>query len=95
MAQPARYGRNTRAYRRKAKATVAANPVCWICGHLIDPDLPYHHRMAGTSDHVDPLATGGHVLGEQRAAHRACNSSRGDGTRRSTVIDTTPRSSAW
>ncbi len=91
MAEPARYGRNRRAYRRAAARTIRNNPICWICGHAIDPNLPRHHRMAGTADHVDPLAQGGHILGELRPAHRACNSARGDGTK----AKRPPRSTTW
>lgn len=91
--QPARHGRNQRAYRRAAKRAIANNPVCWLCGQYINPDLPYTHAMAGTADHVETLATGGDILGELRPAHRSCNSRRGDGTNQR--AQRPPRSSAW
>lgn len=93
MAEPARYGRNRRDYRRKAARMRRQGGVCWICGEPIDPNLPYLHPMAGTADHVHTLATGGHVLGELRPAHRSCNARRGDGT--STKAKPPKRSSAF
>lgn len=77
---PARNGRDLRAYRRKAAQLKRTTSVCWLCGEWIDTDLPSTHPRSWTADHVDPLSTGGDVLGEMRAAHRDCNSSRGNDT---------------
>lgn len=55
--------------------------VCWICGGAIDLTAPKGHPQSLTLDHIVPLARGG-VLDETRPAHAHCNSSRGDGTRR-------------
>lgn len=69
-------------------------PICWICGELIDLELPRHHRMAWTADHLTPLSQGGDIYGERRPAHRACNSSRGDGTH-PTPADKFPTTRNW
>jgi hypothetical protein len=74
-----RLGRNKRAYRRAAARLKRTASVCWVCGEAIDPTLYHLDGMAATADHVDPLALGGHILGELRAAHRSCNASRGTG----------------
>lgn len=90
----ARLGRNTQAYRR-ARARLKRNGphICWLCGHEINTELDYRHPLSFTADHVDPLSTGGHVLGELKPAHRSCNSRRGNGTTTST--ERQPTSNAW
>lgn len=67
-----------RDYRRAAARLRRNSDVCWICGGDIDPDLPYTDPMSFTADHVNPVSLGGHRLGEMRAAHRSCNSRRGN-----------------
>lgn len=69
----ARIDRERRRLRRNPEAAV-----CWLCGEPVDMSLPYTHPRAFTLDHVVPIDRGGHVLGETRPAHRACNSSRGN-----------------
>jgi 5-methylcytosine-specific restriction endonuclease McrA len=58
----------------------ATSQVCWICGHLIDKTLPATDPMSFTVDHVIPLSRGGPArdLALLRAAHRRCNSRRGN-----------------
>jgi hypothetical protein len=52
--------------------------VCWICGDLIDRDLPKGHMMRESLDHVLALAKGGrHDEDNLRPAHVLCNSLRG------------------
>lgn len=85
MTEPARRGRNLRAYRRKAARLRRASAVCWLCGEAIDVDLPQTHPRSWTADHVEALAAGGDILGEIRPAHLSCNSSRGAGPRRPPV----------
>ena len=65
-----------------------------VVGELIDLELPRHHRMAWTADHLTPLSQGGDIYGERRPAHRACNSSRGDGTH-PTPADKFPTTRQW
>ena len=74
---PARNGRDLRAYRRKAAKLRRNSTTCWICGDAIDITLDHKDPMSWTADHLDPLANGGHALGEIKPAHRRCNSSRG------------------
>lgn len=51
---------------------------CGICRRKVDPTLPYQHRMAGTRDHLVPVAEGGDdSRANLRLAHRSCNSRRG------------------
>ena len=82
--------RNLRAWRNKraaAKAKALADAkrgkasVCWFCKTDIDLDLPATDRFAWTLHHLDPINTGGHILGATVPAHRSCNSSYGDGSR--------------
>ncbi len=53
--------------RDRARAVVAASPVCADCGSTRDL----------TSDHVQPLSRGGTNVGPQRTLCRPCNSRRG------------------
>ena len=51
---------------------------CHLCRRKVDPKLPYQHRMAGTRDHLVPVADGGDDSpANLRLAHRSCNSARG------------------
>ena len=89
-----------RAYRRARSVLRAKRLPCWLCGHAIDYSLPYLDPITGTpdprsfsADHVDPIANGGHNLGELRAAHLGCNKKRGRKSREATSILKTSR--AW
>ena len=93
-AQPARQGRDLRAYRRAAANLKRTATICHLCGQEIDTSLPTMHPMAWTADHVTPLAAGGHVLGELAPAHRSCNSRKGDG-RRSVEAQPLRTSRSW
>lgn len=57
------------ADRPIARAVVAAQPWCTICGATADL----------TADHLIPLAHGGTNHGPRRTLCRSCNSSRGAG----------------
>ncbi|KAA0021815.1 HNH endonuclease [Antrihabitans cavernicola] len=88
-----RSGLDHRAYRR-AKNRLRQNArTCWLCGKWIDVDLPSNDPMSWTADHVIPRSKGGHLLGELRAAHRSCNSSRGN--RPPERIDQLPTTRQW
>lgn len=91
----ARNGRNRRSYRRKAARLKNAETICHLCNRPIDPTLDYRHPMSWTADHITPLANGGHVLGELRAAHRSCNSSKGRGQTARVPAADRPTSRAW
>lgn len=74
--------RNGRPYRRLVAAVKALGHPCWLCGHNIDPALGAKHAMSFTLDHLVPLSKGGNLLdpANARAAHRRCNSARGNRT---------------
>jgi len=55
-------------YQQRAAKVRAEATTCWLCGEGERPDDPW------TADHVDP----GNPDSELRAAHRSCNSSRGN-----------------
>jgi 5-methylcytosine-specific restriction endonuclease McrA len=78
----ARNPRNGRRYRRLVAQVRAQGGPCWICGHNIDPGLDARHPLSFTLDHVVPLSRGGDLLdpANARAAHRRCNSARGNRT---------------
>jgi 5-methylcytosine-specific restriction endonuclease McrA len=75
--------------RRRLTAQVRREePTCWLCGKGFDYTLHWNHPMAFSVDEVIPRSL--HPLGARyaaldrsgcRAAHRSCNSSRGNGTR--------------
>jgi hypothetical protein len=88
--------RNLRSYRdkvakEKAKALKAREVICHLCLEPIDMTLPYHDAMAWTLDHLDALATGGHILGKTMPAHRSCNSRKGDGTKQDHLKASVPK----
>ncbi|RJO79323.1 HNH endonuclease [Nocardia panacis] len=90
-----RNGLDHRAYRRAKAALRRESRVCWICGQPIDTSLTQEdgRGMDWTADHVTPRSKGGHLLGELRAAHRACNAARGN--RADTMADRMPTSRKW
>jgi 5-methylcytosine-specific restriction endonuclease McrA len=59
------------AHQRRARAAIAAQPACSVCGHPGSPDNPL------TGDHVVPVSCGGE-RGPLRVACRRCNSRRGN-----------------
>lgn len=74
--------RNGRPYRRLVDQVRDQRMPCWLCGHNIDYQLDPRHRMSFTLDHLVPISRGGSLLdpANARAAHRACNSSKGNRT---------------
>lgn len=89
--------RNLRAYRNKvtaekAKAKRRTQPtLCHLCSLPIDLTLPYYDKMAFTLDHLEAIATGGHILGKTMPAHRSCNSKKGDGTKQDHLKASVPK----
>ena len=54
--------------------------ICWVCQQPIDSTLKPPHVASGTEDHVIPLSKGGSDTDDNlKAAHFACNASRGNG----------------
>ncbi|MGY1498556.1 HNH endonuclease [Streptomyces sp. QTS52] len=72
--------RNGRPYRDLCAWLRAQRLPCWLCGHNIGYELDARHPMSFTLDHLIPLTRGGSLLdrANARAAHRRCNSSRGN-----------------
>ncbi|RJO74903.1 HNH endonuclease [Nocardia panacis] len=64
-----------------------------MCKQPIDLELPYTEAMSFTADHIEPRSRGGALLGELRAAHRRCNSRRGN--RANTQADLIPTTREW
>ena len=68
--------------RRKLRAEVrAAEDICWLCGHLVDPDLKHPHPWSASIDEIIPISRGGSPYDRDncRLAHLRCNQSRGNG----------------
>ncbi|MFJ8818196.1 HNH endonuclease [Amycolatopsis thermoflava] len=87
-----RSGRPWARVKQQLKALFPLGP-CWICGHLIPPDVPPNHPLEYTADHVVPRSKGGRpTLENSRPAHRRCNSQRGANTAFEPPVQT---SRAW
>lgn len=75
--------RDLRSYRNKVtrerKKAERNGATCHLCLQAIDMTLPYLDKWAWTLDHLDSLASGGHINGTTLPAHRRCNSAKGDG----------------
>lgn len=92
------YRRHTvgRPYRRLQTWVFSHYRDCWICGQPVDKTLPFG-RWSKSLDHVIPVKARPDLALERsnaRLAHLGCNSSRGDGTKRSrprTLLVTTTR----
>ena len=78
--------------KAKRNADRGIPTLCWFCKNPIDLDLHPSAREAWTLHHLDPLNTGGHILGETVPAHRCCNSSYGDGSKVDPLLG---RTRAW
>ncbi|MFF5773858.1 HNH endonuclease [Streptomyces californicus] len=79
--------RNGRAYRRLCDWLRAQRLPCWLCGHNIAYEITGRdagkHPLAFTLDHEQPVSKRPDLLldpGNARAAHRRCNSARGNRT---------------
>ncbi|MGN7136781.1 HNH endonuclease [Streptomyces pseudogriseolus] len=75
--------RNGRPYRRLVDWLRAQRLPCWLCGRDIGYDLDPRHPLSFTLDHMQPVSKRPDLLLSRenaRAAHRRCNSSRGNRT---------------
>lgn len=70
--------RDHRQARALTRQVMREEHLCWLCSTPVDKTLPRNHRMAGTADHIIPIAHGGDPYDRTnvRLAHRTCNSSR-------------------
>jgi 5-methylcytosine-specific restriction endonuclease McrA len=74
-------GRGTRRFKTLAREVRAKRRPCCRCGQPIDYDLPAEHPDSFTVEHKRPLSTHPELAedpGNLDAAHRRCNSSRGN-----------------
>jgi 5-methylcytosine-specific restriction endonuclease McrA len=74
-----RYTPRSQTYWRLAAIVKREEPVCWICGHEIDPSLPKDDPGAFNCDHVKSPKTHpelAEVRSNLRASHRRCNNDR-------------------
>jgi len=72
-------GRNTTRRDMIRKAVRQRDEPCHICGGAIDYNAPHLSPGEFVIDHVIPLSKGGaDALHNCRAAHRACNRTKGD-----------------
>ncbi len=78
--------RNT-TIRDRIRTTIAhTKPPCWICGNLINYDLPHTDPQSYVVDHIVPLTKGGpHTLENCAAAHRDCNRTKSDKPHTNTI----------
>ncbi|MFJ3044030.1 HNH endonuclease [Streptomyces tendae] len=69
-----------RPYRTLCAEVRRRGDPCWLCGHDIDLTLDPRHPLSFTVDHLLPLSRGGSLLdpANARAAHRSCNSRKGN-----------------
>lgn len=82
-----------RPYRRLQAWVFATQTCCWICGYEVDKTLPYKdprtglvNRLSKSLDHVIPCLMRPDLAlnpANAKLAHLGCNSSKGDGTKRS------------
>lgn len=65
-----------RRYRSNRARVIRNSDTCAICGKPLDKSIPWPDPWCTTTDHVVPIADGGHNLGTLQAAHRICNQKR-------------------
>lgn len=76
-----RYGKGRREVPRSVRLAVAKRDrwQCWLCGEGVPRHVPANHPRELTADHVVPRSLGGSDDPiNLRAAHRLCNSRRGN-----------------
>ena len=79
MPKPA--GRDGRPWRRLTQRVRRNHDLCHLCLKPIDKTLPYTDPQSFTVDHLQPISTAPHlalVYTNLAAAHRSCNSKRGN-----------------
>jgi 5-methylcytosine-specific restriction endonuclease McrA len=72
-------------YRKLCAQVKQEEPICWLCGHQIDPLLRWPDPMSYSTDHIKPTSTHPHlaeVRSNMRAAHLVHNQQRQTGKTR-------------
>lgn len=60
--------------------------MCWICGEMVDPDLPFPDPRSRSIDHIIPIVAGGaHAMDNVALSHLRCNISK-----KSKILDRLP-----
>lgn len=75
-------GRSGRPWARTVANLRNQRRPCCLCGHPIDYDLPPEHPESFTVEHIKPWSKHPELRtdpGNLDAAHRRCNSTKGDG----------------
>lgn len=92
---PAEYaGRKGRPWRRAVEHVRRTQSVCHLCGETIDQTLRFPHPKSFSVDHILPRSLNPELAMDRAnlaASHLGCNSSKGNGTRRTEV----PTSRDW
>lgn len=82
------------SWNRKRDRIIRENNYCFICGDVVDKDLPGNDPMGPSIDHLIPVAKGGTDDPENLyLAHLLCNKSRG--TKDIDAVRFTPQSRVW
>ena len=98
MPRPASYGRKGRPWERLRAQVRARREPCWICGQPIDYDLPAGHPKSFEADHILPRSMHPESAMDPknlRAAHKGCNSRRGNRNVQSVRNSTVRNSRDW
>lgn len=69
---------NATKRREMEKAFKRQGGRCWLCGKPMKLNGHPYSRNTATADHIIPKSMGGGLVGNIKAAHRACNMKRGN-----------------
>lgn len=75
-----RVGEHNTAFLKNRKKVMAMYDVCYLCGQLVDKNLPPGTPLSPEVDHIIPINKGGHPssLSNLMLTHRACNRRKSD-----------------
>lgn len=75
-------GRSTRQWKKISLVVYAEETNCWLCGRVVDHDVPPRTRWGHSVDHIIPISQGGapYDRANLRLAHHGCNSRRSNNT---------------
>lgn len=81
-------GRKGRPWRRLREQVKRTESICAKCGEPFDHSLQWPHPKSFSVDHIEPVSLRpelANVRSNLQAMHLGCNSSKGNGTARTTV----------
>lgn len=78
-------------YRNLCRQVKREEPICWLCGKMIDPHLKYPHKWSFSNDHIIPASVRpdlAEVRSNCHASHLDCNRRRATGKpkKRSNIV---------